>query len=169
MDLDELKKSWNTIDEHLKKQQLVNNANIEQLIRYASQNIHSMSRFNYWIRIVSLIILAGSVLYFICNHTVPSLLYLIIYFAAIPALTWDIYSSNYLTNTKVDEQPIAVVIERFNRMNRWMIRERLIGILFILVIAIVFFVARQMWNESVGMVIIFVADWLVCQIGRAHV
>ena len=46
MDLDELKKSWDTIDDHLKNKQLVNDESISKLINYASNNINTMSRFN---------------------------------------------------------------------------------------------------------------------------
>lgn len=162
MDLDELKKSWNTIDERLKKQPLVNEESIERLISYASNNIHAMSRFNYRIRLVSIIIIIASVLFFLFKHSMPDAFYIIIYIAAIPALTWDIYTSYYLSKTQIDEQPISIVIMRFNKMLRWVIYERIIGILFILLIATLFFIIRKLWTQNIGLIIFFIIDWAIC-------
>ena len=161
MDIDELKKSWITMDKRLKEQPLVNEESIENLIRYASQNINSMSRFNYYVRIISLFILVGSALLFLFNRIVPDIFFMIIYIAAIPAFAWDIFTSRYLSKTKIDEQPIATVIIRFNKMHRWMIYERLIGVIFILFIAIALFIKLDVWTSGKTLIILFIACWII--------
>ena len=44
MELDELKKSWNALDEHLKDKKLVKDEDISQLINHATKNINAISR-----------------------------------------------------------------------------------------------------------------------------
>ena len=162
MDLDELKKSWNTIDEHLKKQQIIDNENIEELIKDSSVKIGAMSRYNYNLRIASIIILSIGLILIGFNFIVLDIFYLTLFAAAIPALIWDTYGSRYFANTKIDEQPIAVVISRFNTMHRWMIRERIIGIVFVLLLAIIFFIVRKVWEQNIAMISTFVAIWVIC-------
>ena len=162
MDLDELKKSWDTIDDHLKNKQLVNDESISKLINYASNNINTMSRFNYRLRLISLCILIGSLFVFAIFHIIPNIFYIIIYLAAVPALTWDIYCSRYLSKTKIDELPITTVINRFNRMHRLMIYERFIGIIFVMFLTIVFFIVKQIWSENALLISFFVIDWTIC-------
>lgn len=162
MDLDELKKSWNTMDEHLKKQQIIDNENIEALIKDSSKKINAMSRFNFQLRLVSIFILVIAILIFAFNIIVLDIFYIALFIAAIPALIWDTFGSKYFINTKIDELPIATVISRFNRMHRWMIRERMIGIIFILFIALIFFIIRKVWDESALMISVFVIDWSIC-------
>ena len=58
MELDELKKSWNALDEHLKDKKLVKDEEISQLINHATKNINEMSRLNKRLRIISLTIIA---------------------------------------------------------------------------------------------------------------
>ena len=164
MDLDELKKSWNTIDEHLKKQQIIDNENIEELIKDSSVKIGAMSRYNYNLRIASIIILSIGLILIGFNFIVLDIFYLTLFAAAIPALIWDTYGSRYFANTKIDEQPIAVVISRFNTMHRWMIRERIIGIVFVLLLAIIFFIVRKVWEQNIAMISTFVAIWVICLI-----
>ena len=91
MDLDELKKSWNTIDEHLKKQQIIDNENIEELIKDSSVKIGAMSRYNYNLRIASIIILSIGLILIGFNFIVLDIFYLTLFAAAIPALIWDTY------------------------------------------------------------------------------
>ena len=74
----------------------------------------------------------------------------------------DTYGSRYFANTKIDEQPIAVVISRFNTMHRWMIRERIIGIVFVLLLAVIFFIVRKVWEQNIAMISTFVAIWVIC-------
>ena len=131
MELDELKKSWNALDEHLKDKKLVKDEDISQLINHATKNINAISRLNKRLRIISLTIIALFILALLYDGVFPDIYYQIILIALIPALGWDIFSSRYLSNTKIDEQPLVTVISRFNRMHRWVIRERIIGIGFI--------------------------------------
>ena len=162
MELDELKKSWNALDEHLKDKKLVKDEEISQLINHATKNINEMSRLNKRLRIISLTIIALLLFTFIYDGVFPDIYYQIILIALVPALGWDLFSSRYLRNTSIDELPLVTVISRFNRIHRWVIRERMIGIGFILFMAVFFFFYREVWQHGTGMIIFFFIIWTVC-------
>ena len=161
MELDELKKPWNALDEHLKDKKLVKDEDISQLINHATKNINAISRLNKRLRIISLTIIALFILALLYDGVFPDIYYQIILIALIPALGWDIFSSRYLSNTKIDEQPLVTVISRFNRMHRWVIRERIIGIGFILFMAVFFFFYREVWQHGTGMIVFFFVIWAI--------
>ena len=161
MELDELKKSLNALDEHLKDKKLVKDEDISQLINHATKNINAISRLNKRLRIISLTIIALFILALLYDGVFPDIYYQIILIALIPALGWDIFSSRYLSNTKIDEQPLVTVISRFNRMHRWVIRERIIGIGFILFMAVFFFFYREVWQHGTGMIVFFFVIWAI--------
>lgn len=161
MELDELKKSWNALGEHLKDKKLVKDEDISQLINHATKNINAISRLNKRLRIISLTIIALFILALLYDGVFPDIYYQIILIALIPALGWDIFSSRYLSNTKIDEQPLVTVISRFNRMHRWVIRERIIGIGFILFMAVFFFFYREVWQHGTGMIVFFFVIWAI--------
>ena len=43
MELEELKKSWNALDEHLKDKEFIKEEELEKLIRHADKGIHVFS------------------------------------------------------------------------------------------------------------------------------
>ncbi len=149
------------MDEHLKDKKLVKDEDISQLINHATKNINAISRLNKRLRIISLTIIALFILALLYDGVFPDIYYQIILIALIPALGWDIFSSRYLSNTKIDEQPLVTVISRFNRMHRWVIRERIIGIGFILFMAVFFFFYREVWQHGTGMIVFFFVIWAI--------
>lgn len=161
MELDELKKSWNALDEHLKDKNIVNDEEISMLINHATSHINAISRLNKRLRIISMTIIALFIFALIYDGVFPDIYYLIILIALIPALAWDLFSARYLSETKIDELPLVNVISRFNRIHRWVIRERIIGIGFILFMATFFFFHRQVWQHGIGMIIFFFVIWAI--------
>lgn len=161
MELDELKKSWNALDEHLKNKNIVNDEEISMLINHATSHINAISRLNKRLRIISMTIIALFIFALIYDGVFPDIYYLIILIALIPALAWDLFSARYLSETKIDELPLVNVISRFNRIHRWVIRERIIGIGFILFMATFFFFHRQVWQHGTGMIIFFFVIWAI--------
>lgn len=162
MELDELKKSWNALNEHLRDKKFVKDEDITQIINHAKTTINEMSRFNQRLRIISLAIIALIAFHFIYDGIFPDIYYQIIFVALIPAIGWDLFTSRFLRKTKIDEMPLVTVISRFNRIHRWVIRERIIGIGFMLFMAGFFFIHRQVWQEGTGILIFFFAIWAVC-------
>lgn len=46
MELEELKKSWNALDEHLKDKEFIKEEELEKLIRHADKGIHAIASLN---------------------------------------------------------------------------------------------------------------------------
>ena len=149
MELEELKKSWNTLDEHLKDKEFIKEEELEKLIRHADKGIHAIARLNIKLILISLPIL---ILFLaeVLLHNRLNPIYIIIIFAWIPALCWDIVTTRFLQRTQIDEMPLVEVISRVNRIHRWTIRERLIAIAFLLVLAILSFIYWQVWQYGMG-------------------
>lgn len=162
MELEELKKSWNALDEHLKDKKLVRDEDITQIINRAKTKINEMSRFNQRLRLLSLLAIALIALFLFYDGVFPDIYYQIIFVALFPALAWDVFTSRFLSQTKIDEMPLVTVISRFNRIHRWVIRERIIGIGFMLCMAGFFFIHRQVWQAGTGVMIFFFAIWAIC-------
>lgn len=151
MELDELKKSWSKIDEHLKDRKLVKDEDITYLINHTQTSISGINRLNKRLRYIALMVLALFAVIQIFTVGQSDLIYYQILFClCIPALVWDIFSVRYLIRTKVDEMPTATVISRINRYHRWIIRERGIAILFVLVVSGIFFLQKHLWATTLG-------------------
>ena len=158
MELEELKKSWNALDEHLKDKELIKEEELSKLIAHADKGIHAIARLNIRLILISLpilIIFLADILF----HSRLNLIYMIIVLSWIPALCWDIFTARFVQRTKIDEMPLIEVISRVNRIHRWMIRERLIGCAFLLILAVLSFVYWQIWQYGIGMILFFIILW----------
>ena len=146
MELEELKKSWNALDEHLKDKKFIKEEELEKLIRHADKGIHAIASLNIKLILISLPIL---ILFLaeVLLHNRLNPIYIIIIFAWIPALCWDIVTTRFLQRTQID------------RIHRWTIRERLIAIAFLLVLAILSFIYWQVWQYGMGMIVFFILLW----------
>ncbi len=129
MELEELKKSWNVLDEHLKDKELIKEEELSKLLGHTGKGIHAIANLNIKLILISLPIL---ILFLaeVLLHNRLNPIYIIILLAWIPALCWDIVTTRYLQRTRIDEMPLIEVISRVNRIHRWTIRERLFAIFF---------------------------------------
>ena len=73
MELDDLKKSWNALDEHLKSKEFIEEKEIAQLLGRARNKMNSIDRFNRKLRFASIGILTLAVLFWICADTLTDL------------------------------------------------------------------------------------------------
>lgn len=158
MELEELKKSWNALDEHLKDKELIKEEELAKLINHADKDIHAIARLNIKLIVISLPILFLFLAEVILHNRLNPV-YTIILLAWIPALCWDIITTRFLQRTQIDEMPLVEVISRVNRIHRWMIRERLIATAFLLILAILSFVYWQIWQYGTGMILFFILLW----------
>lgn len=158
MELEELKKSWNALDEHLKDKELIKEEELNKLIGHASKGIHAIARLNIRLILISLPVLILFLAEIVLHNTLNPI-YIIILLSWIPALCWDLFTTRFLQRTKVDEMPLIEVISRVNRIHRWMINERLFGTFFLLILAVLSFVYWQIWQYGVGMILFFIVLW----------
>ena len=158
MELEELKKSWKVLDEHLKDKVLIKEEELSKLIAHAGKGIHAIASLNIKLILISLPIL---ILFLaeVLLHNRLNPIYVIILLAWIPALCWDIVTTRFLQRTQIDEMPLVEVISRVYRIQRWTIRERLFAIAFLLILAILSFIYWQVWQYGMGMMIFFFLLW----------
>lgn len=159
MELDELKKSWNALDEHLKDKELISSTEISRIIKRTGKKIDAIALLNIKIILLSIPIVGILLMERFMSHMF-STAYLIILIALIPALCWDVFTAYYLKRTKIDEMPLIEVIKRINRYQCWLIRERLISIFFILGIAIFSFINWRIWEYGLFAILLFGVLWL---------
>ena len=105
MELEELKKSWNALDEHLKDKELIKEEELSKLLGHTGKGIHAIANLNIKLILISLPIL---ILFLaeVLLHNRLNPIYIIILLAWIPALCWDIVTTRYLQRTRIDEMPL---------------------------------------------------------------
>lgn len=158
MELEELKKSWNALDEHLKDKKFVNDDDISRLIQHADNGIHAIAKFSAKLILLSLLVI-GLALVDVLVSGKFNIIYSILFIIVIPALCWDLFTIRFIQRTRVDEMPLIEVINRVNRIQRWMINERFIGIGFILAMAVFSFINWQIWQFGFIMIVFFILLW----------
>lgn len=158
MELEELKKSWNALDEHLKDKELIKEDELKKLLAHAGKGIHAIASLNMKLILISLPILFLFLMEVLLHNRLNPI-YIIIIVAWIPALCWDIVTTRFLQRTHIDEMPLIEVISRVNRIHRWTIRERLIATTFLLILAILSFIYWQIWQYGIGMILFFILLW----------
>lgn len=156
MELEELKKSWLTLDKHLEDKVIINEEAISRLIQHTNQNVKAINRFSSQLRILSLCLLGLTLVLFNVHNYELDIYFRIILLALMPALAWDWFVSNYLAKTKTDELPISSVIFRFNKIHRWILLERLIGLVFLLTMAVFMFFHFQLQHSPAPIILIFI-------------
>lgn len=155
MELDELKKSWNQLDRHLQDKLVINEAELSRLIQHTNQNVRAISRFNNQLRIVALVLICIAIAVFLTSDSGTDLYFTIVLLAAVPAIGWDLFAARYLSATRIDELPISTVILRFNKLHRWILRERIIGLLFLTAMIFTLFFHFRLWEGGPWLIALF--------------
>lgn len=132
MELDELKKSWQTLDRQLQKRDITTEEQVARLIEsykhktgHRLGNLMSMQRASLCIGLLSLLILiaVGFSLPVWCEDAETRLkFYVILLFLALTLLGggyWDWHTYHYIQQTRVDLMPIAEVSRRIVRLRLW--------------------------------------------------
>lgn len=158
MELEELKISWNALNDHLKDKKLMSDQEIRQLIARTGGGIRDISRLSVRMIVVSLLILAACLTASFVNGSF-GLFDTLILIAIVPGLCWDVFTTRYLQRTDMEEIPLVKVISRINRFHRWMIGERLITTVFLLLAALVFFIEHAVWQHGIAPILIFAIAW----------
>lgn len=156
MELDDLKKSWNVLDEHLTNKEFIKDEDITRLISHAQNNIRSVNRFNRKLCIFSIVGLTFIALALVYRGEYSNIYFQILFIFCIPALCWDLFTTYYLAKTKMEERPLITTILRINRYHKWIIRERIIGVLFIVIMATLFFYQEQIGRNTAGTITFFI-------------
>ena len=125
MELDELKKSWNALDEQLKKEPIADEKQIAGMIaEYKANARKSIGRLTGWQRFSIGIGVVGLALLlviwllpsiFLINEEWQPKINTLVIFVGISILLgiwWDHKNYRWIRNTKIDEMPVAIVSKR---------------------------------------------------------
>lgn len=132
MELDDLKKSWNALDEQLKKESISNEKQIAKMIAGYKANAHtSLRRLTGWQRFSIGIGIVGLML-ILAIWLIPSIFHIgeewqskvnvFTIFLGISLLTgiwWDHKNYRWMKNTRIDEMPVAIVSQRMATLRQW--------------------------------------------------
>lgn len=147
MELDELKKSWNKLNEHLEHKDLIDKQELEKLIlRHKQTTRGRIDAMAGWGKLSVIIAGAGILVLIIsCLFVIPVMglaektlnrVYVACIFLALVLLLggwWDLKSYYWLKKTDLESLPVMKVVERINRFRLW-IKYEISGITIVLVL-----------------------------------
>lgn len=164
MELEDLKKSWNALDERLKQDTIIDDESVNRLIHEFKKHADSSKR--KLLRLEKLSLIAGFCMLFIVlsfwgypgNHAD----FFTIYFAVILCLglPWDIYTYRYLKKTDILEMPIVTVVKRMTRFHQFFVRECYIGAVLFFSIPLIQGYSEDILHQSTGRLLIFIFFWI---------
>lgn len=131
MELDELKKSWNALDEQLKKEPIADEKQIAGMIaEYKANARKSIGRLTGWQRFsigigvvglaLLLVIWLLPSIFQINEEWQPKINTLVIFvgISILLGIWWDHKNYRWIRNTKIDEMPVAIVGSRESVVSR---------------------------------------------------
>lgn len=147
MELDELKKSWNKLNEHLEQRELIDRQELEKLILKHKQTtrgrinaIAGWGKFSVIIAATGILLLIVSCLFIVPVINLPEKTVARIYVAALflsivlfAGGWWDLKSYFWLKKTDIETLPVVRVVERINRFRLW-INYEITGIAVVLIL-----------------------------------
>lgn len=132
MELDELKKKWNAVDEHLQKQTVTSDEQIANLLARHKANAHKslgritkIQRLSVTIGLIILVILAIAFMLITPLFTTPDMQHKVIVFlifmvsSILIGLWWDWKSYRWSNAIRVDEMSVTEVSRRMAVLRSW--------------------------------------------------
>lgn len=174
MELDELKKSWNMLDEQLQKEPITDEKRIAELIDgYKTNARRSLGRLIGWQRIslaiggLGLLILLTiwlSLPSFIHSETLQNKIATFLVFIAvsiIAGLWWDWKTYLWNKGTLVDEMPVAIVSKRMTTFRRWTKYEVIVGSIWVVLFNILNYWVMEYYLASFKTQIILISIFVI--------
>lgn len=173
MEIDDLKRSWNQLDEQLQKEKIVDEDKLAELISNYESNANT--KLGYLTRWQKVSVIAGTAgLFFLAFITtlLPTLVEnevarsKIMVMVAILAVTlvfaslWDLKTYIFSKNTNIYEMPLLTVIERMNKFKRWIKNELYIISAWIIMFTIFVFWVMGYYNEPWHIQAIFITFFI---------
>lgn len=175
MELDELRKSWNKLNEQLERKSLVNEQAISELIaKYERKADGKINEIAGWGKFSAIIGCGGFLLIIICCFFITPLLDISeeaighfhsygIFFSVILLVGgwWDTRTYLWLKRTRIEELPVVKVIERINKFRQW-IKYEIIALIIILILLVgLIYCTNELYQKSAMTQFIFLAFCIV--------
>ncbi len=128
MELDELKNTWLSLDERLRKQEILKESIVREMMHSkADKSLNRLSNFEWWGLVITIIVLPLPLLMFKEHFSIVQKILTIIFSIALLyafiSQIWKIYEL-----TKVDlSKPISNNIKILNKFNIYIKKERMTG------------------------------------------
>ena len=158
MELEDLKKSWQTLDKHLQKQDITTEEQVEQLIACYKQktrrrlgSLMSLQRASLSIGLLALLVI-GTICLLLTSwvedtDTLTKWQVVLVYLAAtlIVGGGWDWHTYRYIQKTRVDLLPIAEVSRRILKLRLWTRQEVVAISLWVLLFGGIYYWVRDFY------------------------
>lgn len=177
MELDELKKSWNALDEQLKKEPIADEKQIAGMIaEYKANARKSIGRLTGWQRFSVGIGVVGLALLLVV-WLVPSIFQIsedwqpkintLVIFVGISILLgiwWDHKNYRWIKNTKIEEMPVAIVSKRMASFRRWTKYEIIAISVWVIVFNVLNYWMMGYYKASFGVQATLIAFFVLCDV-----
>lgn len=163
MELDELKKSWNALDEQLRQTPIADERQIADLIaRCKADTRKSIGFLTGWQRFsiaIGVIMLVSILVVWLLPSIVPineewrpriNTLVIFLGISILAGIWWDHKTYRWIKGTRPDEMPVAVVSMRMARFRRWTRHEVIVLIAWVLLFNVLNYWAMGYYQASFG-------------------
>lgn len=176
MELDELKKSWNKLNEHLEQKDLIDEQDLQTLIARHKQNtngkinkIAGLGKLSVGIAGVFLLFMLACFIFIIPSLNLSAQTIERIYFIGgfftlllIAGGSWDLTTYLWLKHTDIETLSVVKVIERINRFRQWTKYEVIaLIIVFISLTGIIYYIQEIYEKPLLAQTIYFVFCLLI--------
>ena len=177
MELDELKKSWNALDEQLKKEPIADEKQIAGMIaEYKANARKSIGRLTGWQRFsigigvvglaLLLVIWLLPSIFQITEEWQPKINTLVIFvgISILIGIWWDHKNYRWIRNTRIDEMPVAIVSKRMASFRRWTRYEIIAITVWVIIFNVLNYWVMGYYKASFGVQATLIAFFVLCDV-----
>jgi hypothetical protein len=167
MELDELKKSWEVLDNRLKKKELIDEQTLSNLIsERTKQTRSSMNKILLYAKttlIVGFLALIGlgSYLLIADYNNKEFCLWLFIWIMLCIGMAWDSMGYMYLKSIDIEKMPLVTVIKKMTAYHRNFIIECFVAAVFFLSAFVIQAFCIQLFTLNFVSILIFSIVWII--------
>lgn len=177
MELEELKKSWQTLDKHLQKQDIITEERMKELIACYKQKVErklgslmGLQRASLCIGLFILIAIGPVCLLlpsWIEDTDTRTKLQVMLIFIAVTIIGgggWDWYTYRYMQQTRVDLLPIAEVSRRIVKLRLWARQEVTAISLWALLFGSIYYWARDFYHLPITIQAVIISVFILFEV-----
>jgi len=167
MELDELKRSWEVLDNRLKKSELIDEKTLSKLIsERTKQTRNSMNKVLLYAKvtlIVGFLALIGLGYYLLtADHSSNEYcMWLFIWIMLCIGMVWDSMGYKYLKSIDIEKMPLVTVIKKMTAYHRNFIIECFVAAFFFLSAFLVQAICVHLMKMNLVSILIFSTIWIV--------
>lgn len=171
MELDELQKSWEVLDNRLKKNELIDEQTLSKLISERKKQTHrSMNKILLYAKttlILGFLALIGLGFYLITgNHNDKEFfLWLFIWIMLCIGMVWDSMGYMYLRSINIEKMPLVRVIKKMTAYHRNFIIECFVAAFFFISAFLIQAICINLFTLNFVSILIFSIVWIAGCIG----